>query len=63
MFLPEGTTVSPFDSEMRALAKWVQLLYAVSGPGTYIGFPEGNAPTPGDDEERLWRKANALRGT
>lgn len=53
----------PGDSEVRAYAKWCQLLYNVNGPGEPTPFPEGNAPFPGDDGERLAKKINALIGT
>lgn len=53
--------MKPSDSELRTLAKWCQMLYDSSGPGDPTPFPEGNAPKPGDDEERLLKKINALR--
>ena len=61
MFVPEGTEVRATDDELRALAKICQRYYDLNGPGDYVGFPEGNAPTPNDDEQRLLIKINALQ--
>lgn len=56
---PEGTQVMPGSDEMRTLAKWNQLLYDTVGERP-SPFPEGVAPKPGDDAERLEMKINAL---
>lgn len=56
---PSNQTILPSDSEMRTLAKWCQTLFEAN-PALSSQFPEGNRPTPGDDEERLLKKINAL---
>lgn len=58
-WMPEGTVVRPTDDEMRAAAKYCQLVYDSIGfvPTPY---PEGPAPLPGDDLERLMKKINYM---
>lgn len=52
---PEGNITMTGDDEMRSAAKWCQLLYDAHG---YVPspFPEGVAPFPGDDLQRLYEK-------
>jgi hypothetical protein len=59
-WLPEGTDVRATDDELRSAAKLCQLLYDTNGPGDETPFPEGNAPKPSDDLQRLLTKINAL---
>lgn len=61
-YFPEGNTAEPFDDELRSLHKWCSLLIASNGdPGTMDSvFPEGCSPNPGDTEERLTQKINAI---
>lgn len=59
LWMPEGTEIRPSDDEMRTEAKWAQLIYDAVGPKP-SPFPEGCAPKPGDDEDRLLLKINAL---
>lgn len=58
-WLPEGNQVLPSSDEMRTLAVWAQLIYDTVGPKP-SPFPEGSAPKPGDDEDRLLLKINSL---
>jgi len=58
-WLPEGNQVLPSSDEMRTLAVWCQLLYDTVGEKP-SPFPEGCAPRPGDDAERLEMKINCL---
>jgi hypothetical protein len=60
-WMPEGNIVKPTDSEMRAAAKWCQILYDAFGEQSST-FPEGVAPHPGDDLQRLYRKIKILEG-
>jgi len=62
-WMPEGDVILPQDNETRTLAKWCSLLYDSNGPGGQSPFPEGNRPLPGDDDERLEKKINALFST
>lgn len=51
----------PGDDEQRAAAKALQILYDSSGyrPSP---FPEGLAPFPGDDLQRIYEKMNFILG-
>lgn len=55
----EGDVVKPGDNEQRAAAKALQILYNASGyrPSP---FPEGLAPFPGDDLQRIYEKMNFI---
>jgi hypothetical protein len=59
-FFPEGNTSLAGDDDMRSLAKTCQQLYDLFSPGDLTPFPEGNAPRPSDDAQRLQIKINAL---
>lgn len=61
-WMPEGTVVKPGDNEQRTAAKICQALYDSLGPKP-SPFPEGLAPVPGDDLQRLYEKINYLRNT
>lgn len=58
-WMPEGNQVLPSSDEMRTLAVWTQLVYNSRGERP-SPFPEGTAPKPGDDDERLEKKINAM---
>lgn len=58
-WMPEGNQVLPSSDDMRTTAKWAQLVYNSTGPKP-SPFPEGCAPQPGDDEQRLEQKINAM---
>ena len=58
-WLPESNTVGPGADEMRTLAMWCSILISTWG-NKPSPFPEGCIPMPGDDEERLTKKINAL---
>jgi len=58
-WIPEANQILPSLDEMRALAVVCQLLYDATG-NKPSPFPEGCAPRPGDDCERLEKKINAL---
>lgn len=60
-WFPEGNVTSPGDDELRSAAKYCQLLYNSVGekPSPY---PEGLAPKPGDNFDRLDRKITILLG-
>ncbi len=58
-WMQEGNQVLPSSDEMRTLAVWCQLIFNTVGDKP-SPFPEGLAPFPGDDEERLTKKINAL---
>lgn len=55
LWMPENNVILSGDDEMRAAAKLLQILYNTSGyrPSP---FPEGLAPFPGDDLQRLYQK-------
>lgn len=55
LWMPENNVILSGDDEMRAAAKLLQILYNASGyrPSP---FPEGLAPFPGDDLQRLYQK-------
>lgn len=59
-FFPEGNVILPTDDKMRTAAKWCQALYDAVGEKP-SPFPEGCAPKPGDDYQRLLAKINALK--
>lgn len=58
-WMPEGNQITPGADEMRTAAIWCQLLYNTNGEKP-SPFPEGVAPKPGDDLQRLFQKINAL---
>lgn len=60
-WMPEGNSASPSDDERRAAAKLCQLYYDLNGPQP-SPFPEGVAPFPGDDLQRLYKKIRILQG-
>lgn len=58
---PEGNVSSPSDDEMRSAAKFCQILYNSVGERP-SPFPEGLAPKPSDDFDRLDQKITILLG-
>lgn len=61
-WMPEGNDTLPSDDELRSLAKWCQLLYDSIGAKP-SPFPEGLAPKPGDNADRLLQKIDILRNS
>jgi len=59
-WMPEGNTVLPSDDKMRTAAKWCQLLFDSVG-NKPSPFPEGCAPRPSDDLNRLLQKIDILK--
>jgi len=61
-WMPEGNVSKPGDDELRSWSKYVQILFDANGnkPSPY---PEGCAPLPSDNIDRLARKATILKGT
>ena len=57
--MPENNAVLAGDDEMRAAAKMLQLLYNATGYSP-SPFPEGLAPFPGDDLQRIYEKMRYL---
>jgi hypothetical protein len=60
-WLQEGNIAAPTDSELRSAAKLCQIYYDLNGPQP-SPFPEGVAPFPGDDLQRLYQKIRILQG-
>lgn len=60
-WFPEGDTVGSKDNELRALAKWANLLYLSVG-NIACQFPEGTRPLPKDTEDRLEQKIAKMLG-
>lgn len=59
-WLPEGDTATPNDLPIRALAKICQQWFDAVGDQP-SPFPEGCAPKPGDDSQRLLIKIDILK--
>lgn len=60
-WMVEGNVVKPGDDELRTAAKVLQIFYNASGyrPSP---FPEGLAPFPGDDLQRIYEKIQFILG-